>query len=178
MTKFIASAVFDTQSEASNAVADLRDSGISDSALSIIAHHEGEARTTNGEGEIVAEGTGNVARGLIGGGALGAGLAVAALAIPGVGPLVAAGAIAASVAPAAAAGGAVLGALAGGLNEGLQKHGVSREDAAYYDERMNGGGTLVAVDDSVSDITAPEVLAILYRNGGHSSNQTRMAGRI
>ena len=175
MSQFIASAVFDSEAEADRAVRDLRDAGVPDSALSIIAQHEGKTMTTSGDGDVVDAGEGNMLRGLLGGGALGAGLAVAALAIPGVGPLVAAGAIAASATPAAMAVGAAVGAAAGGLAESLQKHGVTDDDATYYNDRMTGGGTLVAVDETATGITADRAREILYRNGGHSSVQSRMA---
>jgi len=53
----------------------------------------------------------------------------------GVGPLVAAGAIASAAIPAAAAtGGAV-----GGLEKVMTDHGVSRVDASYYKGRFNEG---------------------------------------
>lgn len=174
MSQFIASAVFDSEAEAQRAISDLREAGVPDSALSIIAQDGGRTTTTSGTGDLIDEGEGNMARGIFGGGALGAGLAVAALAIPGVGPLVAAGAIAASAVPAAMAAGVAVGAVAGGLNEGLGKHGVSDGDADYYNERITGGSTLVAVDDTTDVITADAARSILYRNGGHSSTQSRM----
>ena len=77
-----------------------------------------------------------------GGGVAGALLGVAALAIPGVGPLAAAGAIAASAVPTAAGVGAAAGATAGGLAPMLSDHEVDREDAEYYAERINEGGNL------------------------------------
>lgn len=173
MSQFIASAVFDTEAEADRAVRELRDAGVPDSALSIIAQQDGRNTTTSGTGDIVDENEGSMVRGLLGGGALGAGLAVAALAIPGVGPLVAAGAIAASATPAAMAAGAALGAVAGGLNEGLARHGVNDDDATYYNDRMGSGGTLVAVDDTAVGMSADQVRGILYANGGHSASQAR-----
>lgn len=175
MSQFLASAVFDSASEADRAIGDLRSMGVPDSAISMIAHDGSRTTTTSGSGEITDDGEGSVARGVLGGGALGAGLAVAALAIPGVGPLVAAGAIAASMTPVAMAAGAVLGGAVGGINEGLQKHGVTRADADYYNERIAGGSTLVAVDDTATDIRAEQVREILYRNGGHSSSRAQMA---
>lgn len=176
MNQFLASAIFDSEIEADRAVSELRSAGIPDSALSIIAQHDGKTTTTSGTGE--ATGDGNLIRGILGGGALGAGLAVAALAIPGVGPLVAAGAIAASATPAAMAAGAVVGAAAGGLKESLQKHGVTDTDADYYHDSMNSGGTLVAVDDTTTTLGADRIREILYRNGGHSSTQSRMASAM
>lgn len=175
MSQFIASAVFDTEAEADRAVRELRGAGVPDSALSIIAQEDGRNTTTSGAGETVADGDGNMLRGLLGGGALGAGLAVAALAIPGVGSLVAAGAIAASATPAAMAAGAALGAVAGGLNEGLARHGVNEDDATYYNHRMGSGGTLVVVDDTAVGISGDRARGILYANGGHSASQARTA---
>lgn len=179
MTQYVASAMFDSEPEAQAAVRDLRDAGLSSGAISLIAQSDGRMMTTTASGETTDEGdsdegNGSVARGVLGGGALGAGLAVAALAIPGVGPLVAAGAIAATATPAAIATGAVLGAVAGGVGEGLRERGVSHEDADYFDNGMSSGGTIVAVDDTAMEISASEVREILYRNGGHSSTQSRL----
>ncbi|EQB14232.1 hypothetical protein L288_01715 [Sphingobium quisquiliarum P25] len=166
-----ASALFDSHAEAERAVSELRTLGVSDSDLSVIAHHGGTTTTRDGEGEITDEHHRNVLRGILGGGALGAGLGVAALAIPGVGPLAAAGAIAASAVPEAVGIGAVLGAIGGSLNEVLTKHGVSEEDAQYYDSRLKDGGVLVTVADA--GIDSARVREVLYRNGGHNSTQAR-----
>jgi hypothetical protein len=166
-----ASAIFDSHAEAERAVSELRAQGVTDTDLSIIAHHGGTTTATSGEGEITDEHHRNVLRGILGGGALGAGLGVAALAIPGVGPLAAAGAIAASAVPEAMAIGAGLGALTGTFNEVLTKHGVSEEDANYYGGRMKNGGTVVTV--SGSSIDGERAREVLYRNGGHNSTQAR-----
>jgi len=168
-----ASALFDSHAEAERAVAELRGLGISDSDLSVIAHHGGTTTARSGDGEITDEHHRNVLRGILGGGALGAGLGIAALAIPGVGPLAAAGAIAASAVPEAAAVGAAIGALGGTLNEVLTKHGVSDEDASYYGDRLRDGGVLVTVSGSGAD--ADQVREVLYRNGGHNASQARAA---
>lgn len=167
----VASAVFDDQQEAQQAVSALRQMGVRDSDLSIIAQSKGIMTTREGGGEITDEEHTSYLRGILGGGALGAGLGVAALAIPGVGPLAAIGAIAASVVPEAMAIGAVAGAAAGTFNEALKDHGVSDEDAAYYGDRMKNGGVLVTV--SSSDIGQSQIQDILYQNGGHSSSRAR-----
>ncbi len=168
-----ASAIFDTHGEAERAVSELRSAGINDSELSVIAHHGGTTTATAGDGEITDEHHRNVLRGILGGGALGAGLGIAALAIPGVGPLAAAGAIAASAAPEAMAIGAGVGALAGTFNEVLTKHGVGEEDANYYGDRLKHGGVVVTV--SASSIDAELAREVLYRNGGHNASQARVA---
>ncbi|WP_114952436.1 hypothetical protein [Sphingosinicella terrae] len=168
-----ASAIFDSHDEAQRAVSDLRSLGVSDSELSVIAHHGGTTTTSSGDGEVTDEHHRNVLRGILGGGALGAGLGVAALAIPGVGPIAAAGAIAAGALPEAVAIGAGIGALGGTLNEVLTKHGVSREDADYYGGRLKDGGVVVTVTGS--SVGAERASEILYRNGGHNATRARTA---
>jgi hypothetical protein len=169
MTK--ASAIFDTHGEAERAVSELRTLGLNDSDLSVIAHHGGTTTARSGDGEITDEHHRNVLRGILGGGALGAGLGVAALAIPGVGPLAAAGAIAASAVPEAVGIGAVIGAIGGTMNEVLTKHGVSEEDSRYYGDRMKNGAVVVTVEDTGVDSQA--VREVLYRNGGHNAASAR-----
>jgi hypothetical protein len=168
-----ASALFDTHAEAERAVSDLRALGVTDTDLSVIAHHGGTTTTRSGDGEITDEHHRNVLRGILGGGALGAGLGVAALAIPGVGPLAAAGAIAASAVPEAIGLGAVLGAVGGSLNEVLTKHGIEEEDAAYYNSGLKDGRVLVTVNDA--GIDGDLVRDVLYRNGGHNAAPARAA---
>jgi hypothetical protein len=173
------SAVFDNHSEAEAAARELRDAGVPDSALSVIARRQedsgdyGDAETH----EVKEKGEGAL-KGAIGGGAVGAILGIAALAIPGVGPLAAAGAIASSAIPEAAAIGAGAGALAGGLSGLLTKHGVSEEDAGYYEERINNGGIFLSVDTGAAGISADQARDILYRNGGHSSSRARMTSAV
>jgi hypothetical protein len=174
MTTNLASAIFDTPAEADRAVAELRQAGVPDRALSIVARNDGVTSTAGGDGEVTDDGHGSIMRGILGGGALGAGLGVAALAIPGVGPLVAAGAIAASALPGAMAIGAAAGAAAGTVNETLMSHGINEEDAGYYDDHLGRGGVLVSVDSSSDAVSAETVTDILYRNGGHSSRRSRL----
>ena len=84
-----------------------------------------------------------VGAGAVGGGVLGglAGLlvGVGALAIPGIGPLLAAGPLAATLA------GGALGATAGGIVGALVHHGVPEEDAGVYGTAVERGGILLTV---------------------------------
>jgi hypothetical protein len=175
MGNLIASAVFDSHEEAQRAVSALRDAGVPDSALSVIAQHGKRTTTTSGDGEVTDDDHRNLLRGILGGGALGAGLAVAALAIPGVGPLAAAGAIASGAVPEALAIGAVAGAAVGTVNESLKKHGVEDDDIDYYSTSLKGGGVFVSVNSTggIEPVTAQQ---ILYRHGGHNASQPRAAG--
>ena len=175
MNQNIVSSVFDSHAEAERAVAELRAAGVRDSALSVIARHEGKHTTTDGAGEVRADDTGGLVKGLVGGAGVGALLGIAALAIPGVGPLAAAGAIAASAVPEAAAIGAAVGAAAGGLGGLLRKHGVSDEDAVYYERSINDGGVFVSVDLNDAGIDPSVAEDILYRHGGHNSSRSRVA---
>ena len=167
----LASAVFDNHSQADRAVTELRAAGIDDSAISLIAQHDGSNTTTDGSGaEIAQDVIGKTAAGA----GLGTLLGIAALAIPGVGPLVAAGAIAAVAVPGAALTGAAVGAAAGGLASLFADHGISREDSDYYETQVNNGGVFVSVESSNSSMGAADINAILSSNGGHSSTRARM----
>ncbi|HEU0045780.1 hypothetical protein [Sphingomonas sp.] len=169
----VISAAFDSQDEAERAVAELRQAGVGTGSLSIIARNRGTTTARDGGGEVTDEHHSNVLRGILGGGALGAGLGVAALAIPGVGPLVAAGAIAASAVPEAIAIGAAVGAAAGTFNEVLLKHGIDEEDVSYYGDQMKRGGVLVTVSPGAG-VDASRARDILSRNGGHTASQARV----
>jgi len=82
--------------------------------------------------------TGAVTGGVVGG-AAGLAASLIGLAIPGIGPIIAAGPI------VAALSGAGVGAVAGGLIGGLTDMGVSKQDAEYYAESVRRGGALVTV---------------------------------
>ncbi|MEO8453967.1 MAG: general stress protein [Sphingomicrobium sp.] len=182
MNDRIVSAVFDSQGEAQRALSELRSAGIDETSISIIGRH-GEQSSSD---DIVAndsttdrsdDGTdaGGAAKGAIGGAVVGGLLGVAALAIPGVGPLAAAGAIASGAIPGAAAIGAGVGAVAGGLTGLLTDHGVSEEDANYYADRLNRGGIFLSVDGDKSGVDVEQAREILFRNGGHNASRQRMS---
>jgi hypothetical protein len=160
---------FDSFEEASAVARDLRAAGFLDSDVNIVANNaRGEflkdttdtnvSRTTAGTPD---DATSGAATGALTGGAIGGAAGLAAslmgLAIPGVGPILAAGPIAAALAGAGA------GAVAGGLIGGLTDLGVSEEDAQYYAESVRRGGALVTVraDESRAD----EAMAIMRRHG-------------
>ncbi len=173
MNSRLVSAVFDTRGEAERAVNDLRSAGVKDSAISIVARHDGEhTTTTDGAGEEVAKDVVGTAAAGAGVGAL---LGIAALAIPGVGPFVAAGAIAQAAIGGAAVTGTVIGAAAGGLAGALEDHGVSSENATYYQDRVRDGGTFVSVDVTAAGVDAERASDMLHRAGGHSATRERVA---
>lgn len=128
--------LFDNYSTAKQVVTDLEAIGIPSDDISIVTH-DANRETDAAGGATAGAGIGA----MIGGaGGLLAGLGI--LAIPGVGPVVAAGWLAATA--AGAAGGAVVGAATGGLIGALMNEGVSEEDAHLYAEGVRRGGTLVS----------------------------------
>lgn len=173
MSDRIASAVFDSRDEAERALSELRTAGIDNEAISIIGKSESGDGDGINEDDDGANGSGAVKGAIMGGGA-GALLGLAALAIPGVGPLAAAGAIAASAAPGAAGIGAALGATAGGISGLLSNEGVDEDDAKYYESSINDGGYFIGVHTDKSNLPAAEVREILYRSGGHSAARQRV----
>src|ERR1700721_4782176 len=77
--------------------------------------------------------------GVVLGGAMGWLLGVGALAIPGIGPLIAAGPILAALA------GAGVGSAVGGITGGLVGMGIPEYEAKRYEGRISKGGTLISV---------------------------------
>ena len=136
-------ALFDDYTDAAAAVRELEAAGLPPSDIAIVAndahgrHAAGKAAHVGQEAEVGLEVGATV--GGVGGLLAGLGL----LAIPGLGPVVAAGWLAATI--VGAVGGGVIGAAAGGLVGALTSAGVSEEDAHAYAEGVRRGGTLVTV---------------------------------
>ena len=167
----VVSAVFDNREEARRAVSELRDAGIPENAISLVGRpDDGDS---NVDGDDDGAGKGSIAGAVAGGGVAGALLGVAALAIPGVGPLAAAGAIAASAIPTAAGVGAAVGATGGAITRMLSDHDVDGKDAEYYEGRINEGGIFVSVDTRLAEGTWETARAVLERCGGHTAANPR-----
>ena len=152
--------LFDSYDEAKRAVHDLEALGVPHRDISLVANnargeHEGVGEyRADKTAEDAGKGAGLGATvGGVGGLLAGIGL----LAIPGLGPVVAAGWLA-STALGAVVGGAVGGA-AGGLVGALTKGGVPEEDAHVYAEGVRRGGSLVSA--KVDDAMAPQARTIL-----------------
>src|SRR5689334_23405493 len=144
-------ALYDTYDSAVSAVNALEASGVPLS--NNVDNRFNKDRPTNAA-EDAGKGAGiGAAVGGVGGLLTGLGL----LAIPGVGPVVAAGWLVATAAGAVT--GAVVGGAAGGLVGSLTGAGVPERDAHFYAEGVRRGGTLVTarVDDARAS-TAREIL--------------------
>jgi hypothetical protein len=151
--------LFDDYSDAEAAVRELKAAGIPDHDISIVANNP-DGRYGDGDSSA-AEGAGTGAGlGALAGGAGGLLTGLGIMAIPGVGPVVAAGWLAATAAGAVA--GAVVGGAAGGLIGALTDSGVPEEDAHVYAEGVRRGGSLVTA--KVDDAMASEAEEILERS--------------
>ncbi len=152
--------LFDNYDDARRAVQDLEAAGVPHRDISLVANNAHGVHTTNGDRAATAAGDdAGAGAGLgatIGGvGGLLAGLGM--LAIPGLGPVVAAGWLASTA--AGAIGGALVGGAAGGLVGALTHAGVPEDDAQIYAEGVRRGGTLVTA--KVQDTLIPTARAVL-----------------
>lgn len=160
--------VFPSRRDAETALHELRNSGFPMDKVSVVA--QDADRADNIAGADVSDRVGNKADegagyGAAAGGTLGGigGLLVGlgALAIPGIGPIMLAGAAATTLATTAA--GAGIGAVAGGLIGALIGLGIPEERARVYNERVSRGEYLVIVDGTENEVRQAE--AILHHQG-------------
>lgn len=151
--------MFDSLADAHSAVRELVNAGVSRDDVSLIAGDtRGEYTTTTGtlSDEMSGAASGASTGAILGGlGGLLVGLGV--LAIPGVGPLIAAGPLATTLL------GAGVGAAAGGLLGALVDVGVPEEEANYYAEGVRRGGVLVSVR-AEDEMVVDRAVNILERN--------------
>ncbi|WP_273786707.1 hypothetical protein [Brucella intermedia] len=130
------SALFSNRLQAKLTVAALVASGIRSEEISIISSGTEGELTENATG--VAAGTGAIL-----GGAAGLLTGLGLMAIPGLGPIVAAGWLASTL--TGAASGAAIGGIAGNVYRLLIEAGVSETDANIYSAGIEQGGTFLAV---------------------------------
>jgi hypothetical protein len=132
--------VFNSVSEAQNAVRELEADGISRTDISVVANKNAVGYDTldktDKASDVVADAGIGAAIGGVGGLLLSA---AGAITIPVIGPILAAGPIAAALT------GAGIGAAAGGLVGALTESGVPEEHAKYYAEGVRRGDVLVTV---------------------------------
>jgi hypothetical protein len=155
--------------DAQAAVRELADSGIPRDDIGFMANEKHAVPSSAALNE--SEGSHTASSALTGagtgaalGGVAGLALALAPLAIPGIGPILAAGPIAAALA------GAGIGAVAGGLIGGLTRLGVPEDEAHYYAEGVRRGGILVTVAAD-ADAQAEVAVAVMKRHGAVDIDQ-------
>ncbi|MGH9630130.1 MAG: hypothetical protein ACRD7E_17575 [Bryobacteraceae bacterium] len=142
--------------EAEAVVNDLAESGFSKGDVSLVVKQSGGQILESPESKEADVST-SAGAGAALGGAAGLLLGLAALALPGIGPIVAAGPLAAALT------GAGVGAAAGGMLGALSEMGVPESEAGHYAEGIKRGGTLVVV--RADGDGAEKALAILNRHG-------------
>ena len=139
--------IYASVSQAENAVDRLLQSGFSNSDISVLLPDDRSTRDFAHEKETKApEGTtaGVTAGGVIGG-TLGVLVGIGALAIPGLGPFIAAGPIMAGLA------GLGVGGAVGGLIGALVGMGIPEYEAKRYEGRIKKGGVLLSAHCDTSD---------------------------
>jgi hypothetical protein len=179
MTRTI-SKLFPTYELAEAAVRELQTAGVPQTDISIVANNSDSwiskdvvTKRVDRDGNGVddrAEGAGTgagIGAGIGGAAGLLAGLGL--LAIPGVGPVVAAGWLVATAAGAAAGG------ITGGIVGALTQAGVSAEDAQVYAEGVRRGGTLVTA--RVNEAEASRLEAMLDRSALRSNELRASYGK-
>src|ERR1700736_4011569 len=139
--------IYSTRSAAENAADAIVKAGFATSDISVLLPENlgsrpiaTEKATKAPEGATPAAGTGAVL-----GGALGLLAGIGALAIPGVGPLIAAGPIMATLA------GLGVGGAIGGVTGALVGMGIPEYEAKRYEGRIQKGGILLSVHCTSSD---------------------------
>src|SRR5215468_2951372 len=152
--------IYPTYATVERAVDELRAGGFRNTDISVLlpenvgtkdfAHSKG---TKAPEGATTGAGTGAVI-----GGALGWLVGIGALAIPGVGPFIAAGPI------MAALSGAAVGGAVGGIVGALVGMGIPEYEAKRYEGKIKNGGILISVhtDDADEVKLAKEI----FKNAG------------
>jgi hypothetical protein len=154
--------LFDNHEDALATVRALEEAGFTRDEISVVAHSTGARHYAEGETTAAGEGAGaGATAGTIIGGGLGLLAGIGSLAIPGVGPVVAAGWLVATLTGAGA--GAAVGAGAGGLIGSLTSAGVPEDHAHVYAEGVRRGGSLVNV--RVEDEHAAAAERILNSRG-------------
>jgi hypothetical protein len=136
-----------SRDQAERIVNQLKSANFSNNDISVLFPDKGTSRdfaheknTKAPEGAATGAGTGGVL-----GGALGWLVGIGALAIPGVGPFIAAGPI------MAALSGAAIGAAAGGIAGGLIGLGIPELEARRYEGKLKEGNILISVHTENSE---------------------------
>ena len=149
--------------EAERVVRSLRDAGYDMDRVSVIAK-DGNYQVDKATKEVGNKADEGATTGALTGGALGGitGLLVGlgVLAIPGIGPVLLAGAEATAIATTFAGG--AIGAAAGGLVGALIGLGIPEEKARLYNERVQGGNFLIMVTGTATEVSRADNIMRAY----------------
>ena len=141
--------LYDDYAQAQSAVRDLERAGYTSAEIGLVSRYRADGMLQD---TTSAATTGATVGGLAGGGA-GLLAALGVLAIPGIGPLVAAGVLATTLTAA------VAGGVTGGVIGALVDYGVHEDDANVYSEAIRRGSSLVSVKtDDLRAAAAEQIL--------------------
>ena len=164
-------ALFQSQADAEQAIHDLKLAGFPKDAIDVVLRDPGYGRGPLSAAEGVPLPAETASAGTLGGGILGGvvGLlaGVGALALPGVGPVIAGGALATSLT------GAGLGAAAGGILGALIGLGIPEATARYFEEGLRRGSVLVTVDAGTRLEAARDILRFCRGDLGGGERRCR-----
>lgn len=163
--------IYSDRRSVEEAVDVLRNSGFRSTDISVLfPENLGNKDFAHEKGTKAPEGatTGGLSGGVIGG-ALGWLAGIGALAIPGLGPFIAAGPI------LGALGGLGAGAAIGGITGALIGMGIPEYEAKRYEGRVKEGGILLSVHSDNSDWTR-RARQILEDTGAHDISSASEAG--
>ena len=159
--------IVETRPQAESILTSLQSSGIAPSEISVLfpdksgtkdfAH---EHNTKAPEGAVAGAGAGGIL-----GGTLGLLAGIGALAIPGLGPFIAAGPLMAALSGAAA------GAAVGGITGALVGLGIPEIEAKAYEAKIKGGNILIAAHTKTSEQQKNAEL-VMKRGGAHDIKAT------
>jgi hypothetical protein len=152
--------IYSSREAAERAADAIVNAGFSPSDISVLLPENLGNRAKAPEGATAGGGAGAVL-----GGTLGLLAGIGALAIPGVGPLIAAGPIMATLA------GAGVGGAIGGITGALVGMGIPEYEAKRYEGRIQKGGILLSVHASTSD-EVKRAKEIIERTGGEDVSST------
>jgi hypothetical protein len=165
--------IFASREAASRGIQQLLASGVRDEAINVLAPGMAESQIASVPADDAEQPGMGTAIGAVVGGATGAsiglpiGAAIASMVIPGVGPIIAAGALGAAIF-------GVGGAAVGHSLEDKLTYGLSRDELFFYEEALRQGRVVVLVQ-AADDTEAESVRVTLEAAGAENIDAAREA---
>jgi hypothetical protein len=145
--------VFKSRGQADKTVDEFKSKGFGEKEINVVAREDRAGGGGESEGMMGGRLQSGIATGGTIGGLAGVLAGVGALAIPGIGPVIAAGPIAAGL----------TGAVAGGVAGGLVDLGIPEDRGKFYEGRVREGDIVVAIRSDERKVD--EAAQIMRRNG-------------
>ncbi len=133
--------VFQHHRDAEKTVDELKRRGVPEKDISLVARDDGKMKGGH-PGDGMHDLSSGIGWGSTIGGVTGLLAGVGALAIPGIGPIIAAGPLAATL----------TGAVAGGVAGGLMDYGIPKNESHEYEQRLKEGKILLMVRSDVPEV--------------------------